>query len=131
MSTTTTTSITIRLPICPDAALSPNARVHWRRKAAAVKELRQVARYVACMSMWSQHWTTATGPVTVRATIGWGKGRRAMDGDNALSTLKAAFDGLTDAELWSDDRRCRFEPVAQVRDPEGRGYVEIEVSGVG
>ena len=41
---------------------------------------------------------------------------RVIDRDNILSSLKAAFDGLTDAGVWSDDRDAVFLPVSRLKD---------------
>jgi Holliday junction resolvase RusA-like endonuclease len=124
---TTATVLTIRLPLCPDVELSPNHRGHWRRKAASVKRMRQIAYYMGVQSMWSQDWSTATGPVTVRATIGWAKGRKRMDPTNVEITLKPVFDGFEDAGIYVNDKQVTVESVSQERDPAGFGYIVVEV----
>ncbi len=124
---TTATVLTIRLPVCPDAVLSPNTRCHWRRKAAAVKQLRQIAYYWALQAMWAQDWSTALGPVTVRATIGWSKGRKRMDPTNLADMLKPVWDGFQDAEIYANDKQVTVGSVEQERDPAGVGYIVIEV----
>ena len=39
-----------------------------------------------------------------------------QDGDNILASLKAAWDGFTDAGLWEDDRDVAFMPIARFKD---------------
>lgn len=123
------TELTIRVPMVPAPELSPNARPHYQAKAKRVRQLREAAKFAAV----SARNTVGGGPlfrgvIHVRATIGWPKGRRRVDGDNALASLKACWDGFTDAHLWSDDRYCLFHPVEQVKDPDNLGYVEVRVS---
>ena len=61
--------------------------------------------------------------VTVKAF--WPTTRR-MDADNLLATMKAAFDGLTDAGIWPDDRECTFLPCQQLKDA-ANPRIEIQV----
>ena len=50
-----------------------------------------------------------------------------MDADNALASLKAAFDGFTDAGIWTDDRDVTFLPVRQAKDA-SNPRVEITIA---
>ena len=124
---TTATVLTIRLPVCPDAVLSPNGREHWREKAKSVKQLREIAYYWALKAMWAQDWSTALGPVTVRATIGWSKGRKRMDPSNVGITLKPVWDGFEDAGLYVNDKQVTVESVDQERDKDGVGYIVVDL----
>lgn len=129
MSTEGCRRIVVTVPMCPHPSLSPNSRPHWRTKAKHAKELRQAARFAAVSARNTcGGGVLVGGEIHVRPVIAWSKGRRIMDGDNALASLKACFDGFTDAFLWGDDRHCVFWPVEQVRDPEGRGYVRVEIT---
>jgi len=125
---TTATVLTIRLPVCPDAVLSPNARSHWGPKSRAVKQLREIAYYFGLQAMWAQDWSTALGPVTVRATIGWSRGRKRMDPTNLADMLKPVWDGFQDAAIYANDKQVTVESVVQERDKDGVGYVIVEVS---
>jgi Holliday junction resolvase RusA-like endonuclease len=121
--------IVVRVPMVPAAELSPNARPHPQAKAKYTRQLRQAAQFAAV----SARNTCGGGPILrgaihVYPTIGWPKARRYMDGDNALSSLKAVWDGFTDAHLWTDDRYAIFHPVEQVRDPENLGFVEVTLA---
>jgi Holliday junction resolvase RusA-like endonuclease len=51
-------------------------------------------------------WRTAT------ITVHWfSRTRTRPDADNALASLKAAFDGLVDAGVLADDREVTFAPI--------------------
>ncbi len=62
-----------------------------------------------------------------RATF-YVKCRRRRDGDNALASLKAAFDGLQDGGLIADDSGLIHHPVRFVVDKEKAGTVELEIT---
>jgi hypothetical protein len=120
-------TLTIDVPGCPDAGLSPNARLHWRPRSRIVAEAKGHAKWAAHDVMpFAEDWPAFDGSVMVRATIAWAKGRRIVDGDNALAMLKPYVDGLNGI-VWRDDKLCTFAPVVQERDPEGFGFVRFEV----
>jgi hypothetical protein len=123
---TTATVLVIRLPVCPDAALSPNSRKHWAARLRPKAQARQMAYLAAREACWEDAWPAFDGPVTVRITIGWAKGRKSVDGDNALAMCKSYVDGLNGI-VWADDKLCRFEPVEQERDKDGVGYIVLEI----
>ena len=124
------TRIVVVVPMCPHEYLNPNARPHPMAKARRVKELRTAAKYAAVsVRNTCGGGVLFRGPVHVHPTIGWSKGRRTLDGDNALASLKSVFDGFTDGYLWGDDRECIYHPVEQMRDPEGLGFVRVELEG--
>lgn len=79
----------------PDAALSPNGRVHYMTKHRAVHRYRLAARYKAAGQKRLRK--PVCGVLPLVAT------RRRRDLDNVLASLKSALDGLTDAEWWNDD----------------------------
>ena len=55
------------------------------------------------------------------------KTRAFMDRDNILASLKAAFDGFTDAGLWADDHACLYMPIRREKDADNP-RVEITIS---
>ena len=112
--------IIITIP-APPAQLSPNARCHWRVKAEAVKSFRQAA-----MLAGRGHSSEPLRTASVQATFFVGV-RRRRDGDNALASLKAAFDGLRDAGVIEDDSGLRHEPVEFVYDKARAGTVELRI----
>jgi crossover junction endodeoxyribonuclease RusA len=96
--------VKVTLPL-PPKQLSPNARVHWAVKAKAVKQYREDARW-AVINHCHYHWPAAE----VQATFYHSRNAR-RDKDNLLSSLKAAFDGLVDGGLLSDDSGLTHLPV--------------------
>ena len=105
--------VTIILPL-PGGILSPNCTVGSIggrfMKAAAIKKYRRLAeKAVVSECIDTSPWRA----VTVQATFFF-KDRRRRDPDNALGSLKAAYDGIVDSGLVADDdwdRMKRMEPV--------------------
>lgn len=105
--------ITVSVPLPPNE-LSPNGRAHW---AAAHREKRRQK-----LSAWAQA-TEAVGGAPPRweharvTTTYYVRDKRGLkrDEDNALASLKAAFDGIAEAGVVANDRglhhdeRIRFE----------------------
>lgn len=102
----------ITLPL-PPRVLSPNHTVGSRggrmAKASATKKYRTRAK-VEYMATYSPSIRPRAAAGTVQVTW-YAKTRRFPDGDNALATMKAAFDGLTDVGLFCDDRGLTHKPV--------------------
>lgn len=114
----------ITLPL-PPKELSPNARVHWRAKASKVKSYREAAKIEA---MVAAHETGMDKPfswVRIKATF-YHTQNRGRDADNALASLKSAFDGLADAGIVTNDRKITHEPVEFRVDREDP-RVELEI----
>lgn len=90
--------ITIVLPL-PDKCLSPNARVHWAKKAKAAKKYRVESHFAVMLSKGAGlNWTQAK--YTARFYF---KDARRRDADNAIASLKSAIDGVADAGLVVND----------------------------
>lgn len=110
----------------PDKALSPNSRVHWGRKAAAVKAARAVAHLTA--------QANGIGPKSVEGYDGklhlwidyYPKTRNYPDADNCLSASKAYLDGIADA-LGVNDRRFVHHPFVKDETFKG-GKVVIRIT---
>jgi hypothetical protein len=79
----------------PDAALSPNGRVHYMTRHRAVSRYRELARYLGEGQKRLKKPVCAVLPLVAT--------RRRRDLDNVLASLKSALDGLTDAGWWKDD----------------------------
>ena len=95
-------SVTIVLPL-PNPALSPNVAIGSyggrMKKAAASKRYRRLSREaVEAEAIETAPW----GHVEVQATF-YHKTTRRRDQDNAIASLKAAYDGIVDAGLVEDD----------------------------
>jgi crossover junction endodeoxyribonuclease RusA len=90
---------TFTLPYLPHPACSPNSRAHWRTVAAAKKAMRTDVHLMARNEWHRPPLARCEAVVTFHVTD---PGRR-RDADNALASLKAAWDGLVDAGVLVDD----------------------------
>lgn len=118
--------ITITLPL-PHKHLSPNARVHWCQVANAKKRARRDAKYEAIAEMAN---IQLSAPKLESARVEYRfyfKTKARHDADNAIASMKASLDGLTDAGLWVDDSRVTMLPPVLGCDPL-RPRVEVVVS---
>ena len=98
----TTESLTIILPI-PPSVLSPNSTIgsigSRMMKASASKRYRRLAREaIEAEEVATAPWRLAS----VRVAFYYGNTRR-HDEDNAMGSLKAAYDGIVDSGLLIDD----------------------------
>ena len=116
--------MTITLPL-PPQHLKPNSRSHWRAKAKAVAQYRSDARYAAMAAAYDCQQIECFAAATVRIRAYWPTTRK-MDPDNLIASMKAAFDGLTDAGIWLDDRELTLLPCLQDKDA-ADPRIEIEV----
>jgi hypothetical protein len=112
----------------PDKALSPNARTHWTRRAAAVKKARRLA-YLTMLEA-ANHRAQETiegyaGRIHLWITF-HPKTRRLPDDDNCLSMFKAYRDGIADA-LGIDDKRFVSHPFVSDKPMTG-GLVVVRLS---
>lgn len=91
--------ITVILP-WPASCLSPNARGHWTKKAAAAAKARRDAA-ILCQMQGARAlpWAAMSVALEFRAPT-----RRAYDLDNALSSCKSLLDGIADASGIDDSR---------------------------
>src|SRR3546814_5360792 len=85
-------TLTILLP-WPYRSLSPNARLHWRR-VAEVKKLAKRDAFYATKAERNQKIDAMA--VSARVTF-FPPDRRARDIDNMIASMKASFDGISDA----------------------------------
>jgi Holliday junction resolvase RusA-like endonuclease len=117
-------SLTITIPH-PPLPCRPNSRTHWRKKAQAVKAYRiQAFAYANAVLAAYGHkpprWDKARVRVVWRCTK-----RIYPDPDNIIASLKAAFDGLADAGVVSDDKGLWPErPIVET----GRHWPEVEIT---
>jgi crossover junction endodeoxyribonuclease RusA len=99
-----TTVLEVALP-WPDKALSPNARVHWRRWHAAAKSYKRTAWVMARHALQGRQFP-AEGPISVRLVFRPPNLIR-RDVDNMLASLKPAIDGISLA-IGVDDTRFAY-----------------------
>jgi len=93
-------TLTIHLPL-PMPELSPNARCHWATKAKITKAYSQWAWAKSLKAIGN-----AAPPRWKDATVEchfYFADRRHRDRDNAMASLKPAFDGLADAGVVCND----------------------------
>ncbi|KRG63912.1 hypothetical protein ABB26_10050 [Stenotrophomonas humi] len=108
----------------PHKDLSPNARVHWSRKAKAAKAARHLAGVAAIAAGWKGA-ALPGGRVHLQIDF-YPPTRMRPDDDNMLARFKPARDGIADA-LGIDDKRFVSHPY--VRDePRKGGQVVIRIS---
>ena len=123
--------LTIRVPSQPERVLSPNAprQTHWATQARERTAQRAAWGWAAVEALdpYGQR-PHFTGPVRCRITVYRGKGRKPMDADNLLATMKAGIDQLQTAGVVANDNQLSFLPVVQERDPDGIGYTLVELS---
>ena len=98
----------LQLPI-PHSNLSPNRRCHWAIKAPLVKAARAAAnrearRVLSDQGVEPPRWQSAN----LTATL-FSKGKRRLDPDNFIASLKPYIDGIqdsgivvNDSELWPE-----------------------------
>ncbi len=97
--------ITITLPL-PPRELHPNSRPHPKRKWALTKQYRTRALGEALAIRPWEPW----GSATTQATFYFATNRN-RDRDNLLAWLKAAFDGIADADVIADESGFTQKPV--------------------
>lgn len=108
----------------PSRDLSPNGRVHWRRRAQATQGARADAFHLAKMAGWHGIQLPAG-----RLHLWWdfySPTRCYPDDDNMLSRCKAYRDGLADA-LGINDRRFISHPFVREEVRKG-GQVVVRIT---
>ncbi len=105
----------------PSPKLSPNARVHFKRKAAIAAKYRSACRLLASQVRPA---FPAEGRVPITITF-HEPDRRNRDIDNMLASIKALLDGLCDS--WGVNDK-RFRPVTlDVGEPVKGGLVRVTI----
>lgn len=118
-------SITIVLPL-PTRKLSPNARVHWREKAALTKASRKVAHLASLEALKNRRppgWLKAK--MEVRAFF---KMNRSRDADNFMASLKSSCDGIADSGIVANDKGLWPERPVFEKDS-NNPRIEITITG--
>jgi crossover junction endodeoxyribonuclease RusA len=120
-------TLTLTIPL-PPPELRNNARVHWSKKARAVKTYRTETCLRAIRAISSNEmsdklaWKKATVQVTAYFPTA-----RHLDPTNLIDALKSAFDGLQDAGVIEDDKDLwPLRPVIVTRDKNPR--VELVIT---
>lgn len=120
-------TITIILPL-PAKVLSPNFPVASRgmmfAKAAATGKYRRLTRE----AIEAERIETAPWEKVIIEALFYFAHSRRRDPDNAMSSLKSAYDGIVDAGLVKDDdskHMERKEPIFQVNRKHPRVVLKI------
>lgn len=106
----------------PPKDLSPNARIHWARKAKAAKSYKTACWALTLAAGVSIDWD---GEVHLWLTF-LPPDRRSRDDDNLIASFKNGRDGLAQA-LGIDDKRFRLHPW--VSDQVGGKVVAVLTKG--
>jgi hypothetical protein len=117
------TSLTITIPL-PPKEVRNNARVHWAKKAGAVKRYRFQSYFASLDAIPGRRpfWKKASVKVTAYFPTA-----RHLDPTNLIDALKPAFDGLQDAGVIENDKELWPErPVIVTKDKNPR--VELTVT---
>ena len=118
-------TITITLPL-PARELSPNARVHWARKAKAARSAK-IGAYALTVNKYGKAiipWRKA------RIQIRWyHKTLRFPDNDNCIGWCKAYRDGMCAAGYLQDDRDIK-EISIDINKDSANPRVEITLSEI-
>lgn len=116
MTLTTPKRFTVELP-WPEKVLSPNARVHWSRKARAVKSARSAAYFL------TRQVTRPLSCSSAKLTFVFcPPDNRRRDRDNLIASMKAATDGISDA-IGIDD--SKFDTSYSISSPIKGGLVRV------
>lgn len=108
----------------PDKVMSPNARVHWAKKAKAVKLSRDFAK-ITVRSIAGAYAGAYSGWKSARLTFAFHPpDKRRRDADSMLSMMKASIDGIADA-LAMDDNTFSF--AFSVKEPVKGGAVIVTI----
>jgi len=115
----TSTMKTVILP-WPPKELSPNATLHWAKKAKFKKSYRH-----ACWALTLEAKLTAdpSGKVPITVTF-YPPDKRHRDADNMVASIKAGLDGVADA-LKINDRQ--FLPTFTFSE-EVKGMVKVQLT---
>jgi crossover junction endodeoxyribonuclease RusA len=106
----------------PPKVLSPNARIHWARKAKATGAVRFEAKWsvlAARGTVVKPKWPAAALTIEFRPPD-----KRRRDMDNLIASMKAATDGIADA-LGIDD--SKFQTTYRMGEPVKGGAVLVTV----
>ena len=107
-------SLTVVLDL-PPKELSPNFRCHWAAKSKAKAAHRLHTKEQCVLAAVAADWPVGKALSEPVVKVAHYNGRNVkIDRDNILASLKAAFDGLTDAGIWPDD--CDVTYLAVVRE---------------
>ena len=110
----------------PPKDLSPNARIHWSKRAKAAKAYRAECAIQCMTHRWGYELAKSYHEGRLHLWIDfYPPDRRHRDDDNMIAAFKSGRDGLADA-LGINDRRFVCHPF--VKDQIG-GMVKVRITG--
>ena len=98
----------------PPKELSPNARIHWSKKARAAKKYLADCYYLAKQDLFPVEWE---GPIKLKITFSPPDARH-RDLDNMVASIKSGLDGLAMAAV----------ALVNAHDCTGRGLCNLALS---
>ena len=104
----------------PPKELSPNANLHWAKKAKYKKAYRHTCWV---LTLESKVKVSTDGKIPITVTF-YPPDKRHRDADNMVASIKAGLDGVADA-LKINDRQ--FLPTFQFTD-EVKGMVTVQLT---
>jgi len=104
----------------PPKELSPNASLHWSKKAKKKKEYREVCWV---LTLEAKLEVTGDGKIPMEITF-YPPDKRHRDADNMVAALKSGLDGVADALKVNDKR---FLPTF-IFSEEVKGMVRIKLT---
>ena len=118
----------IEIPGLPPRELSPNARVHWAKKAKATAEYRESVGWEAMRAKGYKIYWRALDKAKVDITFVVPDQRR-RDKTNLAASFKAGLDGLVDAGIIKDDSADCCDDQYHIQYEKGVSKVLVEVTG--
>ena len=112
----------------PPEAVRANARVHWARRAEAVRSARALAHLRVLNELGVRRGEVVRNGLYGYRVVWYYKGVRP-DVDNCLSACKAYLDGCADA-VGANDRDWALLGVDVVHDKARAGRVRLEFYGL-
>lgn len=110
----------------PPKELSPNSRVHWAKKSAKAKEVKEIAYFLTIAADKKHFYDLNNKPETITLNITFNPPTNARhDIDNCLSRCKSLIDGISQA-LGIDD--SKFKYTIQMGSKVAGGSVVIDIS---
>lgn len=122
---TSTSDITIVMPIVPPKQMSHNARgSRWSNsrvsKAVRAKAKEHTERAIEGVEIPDKH-------LEYDVDVYWGKGRLRCDEDGLSSMMKPILDGMADAFKTTSDRKLHIGMYRQGRDADGKGWMVVRL----
>lgn len=118
----------VAIPIVPERALSPNARVHWAEKWRAAARLKDAVILLTREAVRKQEWI-APEKATLQFTVCLTR-RRQRDADNIVAMMKPAQDALVIAGAIKGDDLEHLEILNPIVIMGRSEHMKIELVGI-